>query len=379
MMYFVHLMWQEFLVAVYFRLYTQIHKEKDVLIKMSSDKYQMVTLFLFGLCNKETLDDLLDCVELEEGRNTREDRESCKQIVKQYSLKLLQKYRDFSNYFCIEQFLRDFSTSEIRQQRAKIRGLLIPMYQSSLKELRNLNRDTSDGVPEDGDHDKPDDDVDHVAAAADADDADDVDHVAVEDDDVDHVADEFDLVAVEDDDANDVDHVAVEGDDSVDSVDFENCDDVYYTDHAFFFDTNSQPSVYGSQQHFSVENASSGVDNTVNDYINDAIQKIFKRRPSTYFGSILPLLGWVREFGNHAFTKQAASCLRNKIEIKEEYITPSDVLNINHILRQSDGVQLRLNFERPPNLHLYFFKELQSTLNKNDKIQVSCQLVLLDL
>ena len=84
-LYFVHLMWQEFLVAVHFRLYTKQLEPNDS-EKLSKKSYEMVSRFLFGLCNEQTLGMLLDCVEIEEGRNYADDREKFKQELKQLAM-----------------------------------------------------------------------------------------------------------------------------------------------------------------------------------------------------------------------------------------------------------------------------------------------------
>ena len=103
MLYFVHLMWQEFLVAVHLRLvktkkeFTSVSKEHDkdkqkrIVTKLKSEKYEVVAAFLFGLCNKNTLDNLMDCIEIEEGQNNADHREACKVELQNFTTKVLQK------------------------------------------------------------------------------------------------------------------------------------------------------------------------------------------------------------------------------------------------------------------------------------------------
>ena len=103
MLYFVHLMWQEFLVAVHLRLFktkrelTSVSKEhdedkqKNIVTKLKSEKYQVVAAFLFGLCNKNTLDNLLDCIEIEKGQNNAGHCEACKVELQNFTIKVLQK------------------------------------------------------------------------------------------------------------------------------------------------------------------------------------------------------------------------------------------------------------------------------------------------
>ena len=67
--YFAHLMWHEFFVAVKLQLYSNKEEFQKIVPQLESDKFEMVARFLFGLCNKQTLDKLLDCVEDEELNN----------------------------------------------------------------------------------------------------------------------------------------------------------------------------------------------------------------------------------------------------------------------------------------------------------------------
>ena len=64
--YFAHLMWQEFFVAIKLRLYSSKEEFQKIVPALESDKFEMVARFLFGLCNKQTLDELLDYVEDDE-------------------------------------------------------------------------------------------------------------------------------------------------------------------------------------------------------------------------------------------------------------------------------------------------------------------------
>ena len=98
MMYFIHLMWQEFLTSVKLRLYTNKEDFKSILDKLDTDNYEVVTRFLFGLCNRRTLDDLLDYVDIDD-LNTENEREECKEILKDLALKNLQAYGDAMKEF----------------------------------------------------------------------------------------------------------------------------------------------------------------------------------------------------------------------------------------------------------------------------------------
>ena len=95
-LYFVHLMWQEFLVAVHFRLYTKQFEPNDI-EKLSEESYKMVSRFLFGLCNEQTLGKLLNCVEKEEGRVNNIDRKRFKKELEQLVMKKLRRLQDTDN------------------------------------------------------------------------------------------------------------------------------------------------------------------------------------------------------------------------------------------------------------------------------------------
>ena len=91
--YFCHLIWQEFFVAVELRLFTDKEAFKKFIPKLDSDKYEVVTKFLFGLCNPSKLDDLLDLMDVE-GLNSNEDREECKKALKEIAIQTLEKLRN---------------------------------------------------------------------------------------------------------------------------------------------------------------------------------------------------------------------------------------------------------------------------------------------
>ena len=91
--YFAHLIWQEFFVAVKLRLYSNNEEFQKIVPHLASDKFEMVARFLFGLCNKQTLDELLDCVEDEE-LNTEADRDECEEMLQKLVIEKLQRHRD---------------------------------------------------------------------------------------------------------------------------------------------------------------------------------------------------------------------------------------------------------------------------------------------
>ena len=96
-MYFVHITWQEFLIAVKLRLYTTRKEltakedlEKDILpYKLGSTQFQTAAKFLFGLCNDQVLGNLLSCVDVE-GCNSVIERKDCKNVLKNFVIQKLQ-------------------------------------------------------------------------------------------------------------------------------------------------------------------------------------------------------------------------------------------------------------------------------------------------
>ena len=91
--YFAHLMWQEFFVAIKLRLYSNKEEFQKIVPQLASDKFEMVARFLFGLCNKQTLDELLDYVEDEE-LNTEADWDECEEILKKFVIEKLKRHCD---------------------------------------------------------------------------------------------------------------------------------------------------------------------------------------------------------------------------------------------------------------------------------------------
>ena len=96
--YFAHLMWQEFFVAIKLRLFTSQNDFKEILPQLTDAKFEVVTRFLFGLCNKRALEELLDCVDFEE-LNSESDRQECERMLKEFAISRLQRFwqADFVN------------------------------------------------------------------------------------------------------------------------------------------------------------------------------------------------------------------------------------------------------------------------------------------
>ena len=119
--YFAHLMWQELFVAMKLRLYASKEDVQAILPKLESDKFEVVTRFLFGLCNKQTMDELLNCVDIEE-LNSRTDREECEGMLKEFAIGILQSYRDaernFASILPVLSWVREMGDLEFTMQAA---------------------------------------------------------------------------------------------------------------------------------------------------------------------------------------------------------------------------------------------------------------------
>ena len=126
-MYFIHLMWQEFLVAVRLTLYSSITEFKSIVAKLDDGKYEVVTRFLFGLCNKDTLDDLLDYVKVKH-LSSESDRKECTEMLKQFAinrLKIVQVPEHYRiNFMCNTKLFHDFIERDAYQVMLAFRSII---------------------------------------------------------------------------------------------------------------------------------------------------------------------------------------------------------------------------------------------------------------
>ena len=141
-LYFVHLMWQEFLVAVHFRLYTKQLEPKDT-EKLSEEGYEMVSRFLFGLCNEQNLGMLRDCVKIEEGRNDDTDRKRIQKELQQLALKKLRRRQDTDDpsfHFCLPmlKWVREVVDSIFRRRRQDTDDGFFHSFLPTLKWVREM-------------------------------------------------------------------------------------------------------------------------------------------------------------------------------------------------------------------------------------------------
>ena len=91
--YFAHLMWQELFVAVKIRLYFSTNDFKKLISSsdLLTNKFEVVTRFLFGLCNEETERKLFVHVDAK-ALSSSMDFKVCKEILKSFTINLLKKY-----------------------------------------------------------------------------------------------------------------------------------------------------------------------------------------------------------------------------------------------------------------------------------------------
>ena len=99
MLYFDHYMWQEFLVSIKLTLYSSLNEFNSILAKLDSEKYEVVTKFLFGLCNHSTLKNLQNKIDFK-GLNTDNYHEKCKELLKELALKKLKELSVIATTSC---------------------------------------------------------------------------------------------------------------------------------------------------------------------------------------------------------------------------------------------------------------------------------------
>ena len=281
-MYFIHLMWQEFLAAIKLRLYTTDFENKEsqseCFLKLSSKKYKMVTTkFLFGLCNEDTLNLLLEDLKVEDGLSNRNNRKNCQETLQNFAIKMLETFA--------------------------------------------------------GNWSKNGDAGEAVAAPS-----------LASDDDFAHTVDETTAV-----DVADTVNASVTAEDESNDYD------------------SRQNSDGGESENGSASGSDSdGGDN--GDDVNDE-----EDDDKSYFGSILPILGWIYEAQDDHFTSRAVRCLLNEVDIENEQILPSDIPVINYALRaRTTTLALKLRHLRfVGNCSRFFIEELQKTIKKNPNIQAS--------
>ena len=154
-MYFVHLMWQEFLVAAHLMLYTKAQdfsaksfntdeedEQQAIFSNLKHEKYGVVASFLFGLCNKSTLDNFLDCIDVEEGLNSTFDRETIKVKLKELVFEDLRRKKRLDSIFSTLQWVRETEDAEFCEKAAsRLKNELNVAYKTKIlpNDILNLN------------------------------------------------------------------------------------------------------------------------------------------------------------------------------------------------------------------------------------------------
>ena len=93
-LYFAHLVWLEFFVALKLVIYTDndAFEKANVISRLCDDKYDMVTRFLFGLNNEKLLRTLLNIGIEADGVNSQADRQKCKENLKSLVFEKLSNF-----------------------------------------------------------------------------------------------------------------------------------------------------------------------------------------------------------------------------------------------------------------------------------------------
>ena len=343
--YFAHLMWQELFVAVKIRLYFSTKDFQKLILgsDLLSEKFEVVTRFLFGLCNEKTERKLFvhaDAKTLSSSMNSKEFRK----MLKEFTLKLLEK--DFKN--------------------------------------------TSSSPVSKNEEDDGEENLDFTADVVSTDNQDNIDDAVVfqHDDGSSNVC-ESNCVA-----ASDI--VTIRSDEIVTDADFQpsfhnaiDCNDVTDENN---FDTLStkikeqdcKANIIHDQldgnhagdadDHKKSDDTKKKIRNEEDDVNNDNDGKVYINKDDrTYFSNLLPILQWVFEMRDEDFTKQVATCLRNEIIIYESQILPTEIPSFNYVLRARQA-ELIVKLVYPSFIGEcaeYFIKELDTTLMQNSNIQVS--------
>ena len=135
--YFCHLTWQELFMAVMLRLYIDIDAFKKFILKLETEsRYEVVTKFLFGLCNEARLEDLIELVNDTNALNFEKDRTESAEMLKAMALERLKNLEE-KNYLILllpilgwvyemqdEKFTRE--ASNCLRNKIEITGQILP-------------------------------------------------------------------------------------------------------------------------------------------------------------------------------------------------------------------------------------------------------------
>ena len=131
--YFCHLTWQELFTAVMLRLYISKEEFSKFISTLDTDRYEVVTKFLFGLCNKDKLDDILDLVNDSSRPNSEKVLTKSKEMLKTMALQKLQGLKDTSSLLQVLGWIYEMHdesftpyASQCLENKISITGKILP-------------------------------------------------------------------------------------------------------------------------------------------------------------------------------------------------------------------------------------------------------------
>ena len=136
--YFSHLMLQEFFVALYLFIFAGEKQFAESANKLADSKYEMVSKFLFGLCNSTTLEYLQNVIPSETNisNQIKAKKSHLKELVRQELVKKSQKIHDdkYHSWFSrisawVYEMRDDHFTAEIANylgDRIDVKGIILP-------------------------------------------------------------------------------------------------------------------------------------------------------------------------------------------------------------------------------------------------------------
>ena len=381
--YFAHLMWQELFVAVKIRFY--ISKNDFVKLisnsDLSSDKFEVVTRFLFGLCNKQTRRKLLGHANIE-ALSLSMDSKEFKKTLKDFAIKLLKKFYEKTSSSPgseIEEFGDEdlnFAADDVSTDHENdIVGAAVFHCNDdcSFKNACGSNSVAGSDIVT----------IRHDEVVSDATDFQTSSHNAAGDNDI---------VPNTDNDTDNTIHDKVEDHNVLDShsdaicdcdaISFESnvaddngCDNFSRKNREADDKANIVHELPDNNDASDADGKSESIDHEQENDVNndDDSGSDISEDEEMYFSNILPVLQWVFEMRDNDFTKQVASCLRNEIIISQMQILPTEIPCMNHVLRarKSELIVKLIEPSFSGDCAEYFIDELDITLKQNSNIQVS--------
>ena len=417
--YFAHLMWQELFVAVKIRFYISKNDFENLISSsdLSSGKFEVVTRFLFGLCNKQTRRKLLGQADTAAISSTKDSKE-IKKMLKDFAIKLLKKYFERTASSPGSEIEKDVGNTDFKFAADDVStdngNDVVAVFQydddcgsdkacgsdsvssSDTKTVENdeilsdatdLQDSSYDGIEDNFDttHDDVEDHnilTSHFKSTHGCDAMGYRSYVAHKSDfdnfsknnikvnvgnnlfncgnDKDSDDDCYTYDNQEENDTDSDDHDENSNDICNDDSRSDSCDDV--SDDSFCSNSFYSDEAEEENDADSADNDDSDDDNTIVICDDDDL----------YFSNILPILQWVFEMQDTEFTKRVATCLRNEIVFSKLQILPTEIPCFNYVLRERQ-TKLIVKLFQPSfvgNCEEYFMNELNITLQRNSYIQV---------